>query len=99
MYGIEFSVGVWDDMKPFPSRDQRILMDAMEEQLAHQPGVRTKNRKDLVNLVPPWRFVPPVWELRAGDYRVFYDLDEEKKIVYVRAIRLKPPHKRTEDIL
>jgi len=99
MYDLQFSTGVWEDLKPLPARDQRILMDAIEGQLTHQPAVRTKNRKELVNLVPPWHFVPPVWELRVSDYRVFYDLDEKEKVVYVRAIRLKPPHSRTEDIL
>lgn len=41
----------------------------------------------------------PVWELRVGEYRVFYDVDEATAIVYIRAIRHKPPHKTTEEIL
>ena len=99
MYGIEFSVRVWDDLKSFPVRDQRIILDAIEEQLSHQPDVRTRNRKILINLVPPWHHVPPVWELRVGDYRVFYDVIPEEQAVYVRAVRFKPPHGQTEDIL
>ena len=42
---------------------------------------------------------PPIWELRVGAYRVFYDVDEDLNVVYVRAVREKPPDKRTEDIL
>jgi mRNA-degrading endonuclease RelE of RelBE toxin-antitoxin system len=50
-------------------------------------------------LVPPWEHVEPVWELRIGEYRVFYDVNEEDLTVAIRAIRHKPPHKTTEEIL
>lgn len=53
----------------------------------------------LVALIAPWEYVEPVWELRAGEYRIFYDVDEAASVVIVRAIRHKPPHKTTEDIL
>ncbi|MGB4781205.1 type II toxin-antitoxin system RelE family toxin [Candidatus Methylomirabilis sp.] len=56
-------------------------------------------QKMLVNLVPPWDAVPPIWELRVGEYRVFYDVSEEDKTVFVRAIRRKLPGKGTEEIL
>ena len=52
-----------------------------------------------MNLVPPWTAEPPIWELRVGDYRVFYDVSEADITVYVRAIRVKPPGKTTEEIL
>jgi len=52
-----------------------------------------------MNLIPPWDAVPPIWELRVGGYRVFYDVSEEGKTVYVRAIRRKPAARRTEEIL
>jgi mRNA-degrading endonuclease RelE of RelBE toxin-antitoxin system len=54
-------------------------------------------RKSL--LIPPWEYVEPVWELRVGAYRVFYDVEEETDVVMIRAIRYKPPHKTTEEIL
>ena len=38
-------------------------------------------------------------ELRVGAYRVFYDVDDDENKVYVRAVRKKPPYKRTEDIV
>jgi mRNA-degrading endonuclease RelE of RelBE toxin-antitoxin system len=53
----------------------------------------------LVNLIPPWSADPPIWELRIGEFRVFYDVSEEKKVVIVRAIRRKPRGKMTEQIL
>jgi len=38
-------------------------------------------------------------ERRVGDWRVFYDVDGEERRVYVRAVRRKPPHRTTEEIL
>ncbi len=49
----------------------------------------SRYRKELVGLVPPWDQVRPVWELRVGDYRVFYDVDAADRTVLVRAIRHK----------
>ena len=76
-----------------PDRSQ--ILDEIDIQLTHEPVRETRNRKVLVGLVPPWEHVPPVWELRIGDYRVFYDVHEKEKMVMVRAIRHKPPHKTT----
>jgi mRNA-degrading endonuclease RelE of RelBE toxin-antitoxin system len=50
-------------------------------------------------LIPPWEHAEPVWELRVGEYRIFYDVDEVASVVIVRTIRHKPPHKATEEIL
>jgi mRNA-degrading endonuclease RelE of RelBE toxin-antitoxin system len=63
------------------------------------PTQETRNRKMLVGLKPPWEHEEPIWELRVGKHRVFYDVDEDEKKVMVRAVRAKPPHKTTEDIL
>jgi mRNA-degrading endonuclease RelE of RelBE toxin-antitoxin system len=43
--------------------------------------------------------IPPIWELRIGEYRIFYDVDEGEKIVYIRAIRQKNPEQTTKDIV
>jgi hypothetical protein len=59
--------------------------------------VATRNRKMLPDLVPPFFRVPPVWEIRVGDFRVYYDVDDE--VVNIRAIRTKPPHQTTEQVL
>ena len=52
-----------------------------------------------MNLTPPWEAEPPIWELRVGEYRVFYDVSDEEQAVYVRAIRRKPAGQTTEEIL
>ena len=51
-----------------------------------------------VGLGPPWDAVRPVWQFRIGDFRVFYDVDEERREVVVRAIRRKGT-KTTREIL
>ncbi len=78
--------------------DHRIVLEAIEEQLSHQPTVRTRRRKELTNLAPGFERVPPVWEIRVGDFRVFYDVDELAREVHVRAVRRKKQGQTTEDI-
>ena len=74
------------------------ILDAIGEQLAHEPDTSTKNRKLLENLIPPWQGVTPIWELRVGEYRVFYDVSLAQSVVYARAVRRKMRGAKTEDI-
>ena len=99
VYEIRFAEGVEQDLRRIKAYDRRRVLDGIEEQLPHQPTIPSRHRKLLINLVPPWSADPPIWELRVGDHRVFYDVAEEDGVVYVRAVRLKRAGKRTEDIL
>jgi mRNA-degrading endonuclease RelE of RelBE toxin-antitoxin system len=99
MYEVRFSSGVEKDLRKTKVRDRNVILEAVRKQLGWEPIVETRNRKLLFGLTPPFEAVPPIWELRVGDHRVFYDVDEENRIVYVRAVRKKVPHKTTEDIL
>lgn len=98
-FTIVFSEGVRGDVEGFRAYDRQILLDTIAAQLVHSPHVETKQRKRLHNLAPPFEAIPPIWQLRVGFFRVFYDVDEEKHRVYVRAIRRKPAHLKTEEIL
>ncbi len=84
---------------PCECKPARPILDRIEVQLRYAPTRQSRNRKILVGLVPPWEHVDPVWELRIGEYRVFYDVDESRSTVIIRAIRRKPPHRTTEEIL
>ena len=99
MHEIRFARDVEKDLKKLRAYDRKRILDEIERQLLHEPKRPTRNRKLLVNLIPPWTAVPPIWELRVGDYRVFYDVSEEDTIVYVRAIRKKPAGRTAEEIL
>ncbi len=79
--------------------ERKHILDKIDEQLSHEPAIETRNRKPLFGLKPTWEHLEPVWELRVGEYRVFYDVDEVAALVTVRIIRYKPPHKTTEEIL
>ena len=98
-FTVEFSEGVKKDLARLRAYDCRILLEAIETPLTHTPLVETKKRKLLRNLAPPFEAIPPIWQLRVGAFRVFYDVNEEERRVYVRAIRRKPAHLKTEEIL
>ena len=98
-FAILFSEGVKEDLKGLRAYDRRIILDAIETQLIHAPTVETKKRKLLRNLVLPFDAIPPIWQFRVGAFRIFYDVDEGGHRVYVRAVRGKPAHMNTEEIL
>lgn len=98
-YSIEFADGVADDLAQLRAHERTRILNAIEKQLQHEPTRKTRNRKILVGLIPPWEHIEPVWELRVDEYRVSYDVNEEAMHVIVRAIRHKPRHKTTEEIL
>ena len=74
-------------------------LDGIRRRLGHEPTRTTKHVKQLRKLSPPFEHVPPIWQLRIGDHRIFYDVDEANAVVLVRAVRRKPPHTTTEEIL
>jgi mRNA-degrading endonuclease RelE of RelBE toxin-antitoxin system len=99
MFRIRSAKGVINDLKRLRIYDRKKIVEAIENQLREEPDKPTRNRKLLVNLIPPWTAELPVWELRVGEYRIFYDVSVEDETVYIRAVRKKPPGKRTEEIL
>lgn len=99
MFRIEYAEGVVDDLAKLRAFDQRRVLDAIRDQLTHEPGKQTRLRKPLEGDIPTFEGVEPVWQLAVGEYRVFYDVDEHARSVIVLAIRRKPPHKTTKEIL
>jgi mRNA-degrading endonuclease RelE of RelBE toxin-antitoxin system len=99
VFEIRFAAGVERDLRNLRIYYRNQILDAIEEQLLHEPDIKTKNRKLLATLIPPWQTVAPIWELRVGEYRVFYDVSPAEAIVYGRAVRKKPRGTKTEDIL
>ena len=99
MFEIRFAESVEDELRKIQVYYRNRILDSIEEQLTHEPETATRNRKLLENLTPPWQTVAPIWELRVGEYRVFYDVSAAESVVYVRAVRKKPPGTSTEDIL
>jgi mRNA-degrading endonuclease RelE of RelBE toxin-antitoxin system len=79
-FEIEFSPDARDHLQALRKRDQRIIVDAIADQLTHQPDQPTARRRPLEdNLIAPW-------ELRVGDFRVFYDLNRAEQAVVIVAV-------------
>ena len=79
MFEIEFTSDAVDDLKSFRKSEQQTIFDQINGQLSYQPVTDTRNRKKLrPNDVAEY-------ELRIGNFRVFYDVDEETNTVRVEA--------------
>jgi mRNA-degrading endonuclease RelE of RelBE toxin-antitoxin system len=95
-FAIEIRDVAFDELNAVKPYYRKRIIDAVDTQLAHEPTIETKNRKVLISFQPNFEHEVPVWELRVGQYRVYYDVNEESKTVTVRAIREKPPDMTTE---
>ena len=84
MYTIEITPTGREDMRYFRKYEQNIIIEAIETQLPYQPTVETTNR---------FRRNPPEiadWELRVGDFRVLYNVEESVQIVSIERVGEKP---------
>lgn len=83
-YRIEYSPDAEDHLRVLTKREQVIILAAVERQLIQQPASPTRNRKPMrPNEVAPW-------ELRIGDFRVYYDIrDRPESVVVVCAVGVK----------
>jgi mRNA-degrading endonuclease RelE of RelBE toxin-antitoxin system len=78
--------------------DQRKITNAIRANLIHEPKTETRNKKLLRGLLPAFEHELPVYELKIGEYRVLYDVNDEKHAVFVRAVRRKSGGMTTEEI-
>lgn len=88
-----------EELEALRAFDQRRIVADIRGQLSDQPTKPTRRRKCLIDLTPSFEHELPVWELRIGVFRVFYDVALEDRRVHVRAIRRKEPSQKTEDIV
>jgi len=83
-YEIEYSPEAVRHLRFLTARQRAIVFDAVDEQLSHQPTNETRHRKPMrPNPLAPW-------ELRIGELRVYYDVDDAPKpVVSIRAVGIK----------
>jgi len=83
-YRIEYSPEVEEHLQFLTARQRAIVLDTVDEQLMYQPMGETRNRKPMrPNPLAPW-------ELRIGNLRVYFDIEEEPEaVVYIRAVGIK----------
>ena len=98
LFAILYEEAAEGDLRGLRVFEARRIMDEVDGQLTKNPANATRRKKLLEGLAPPWDAVRPIWQLRVGDFRVFYDVDEERQEVIVRAIRRKGT-KTTREIL
>lgn len=77
MYEIEYSEDAVADLVHFRKFEQVEITDAVEQHLTFEPTVPSRRRKQL----RPNR--TSNWELRIGNFRVFYNAVEMVRIVAV----------------
>jgi hypothetical protein len=66
------------------SRQRALVFDAVDQQLAYEPTIQTRNRK----LMQPNLLA--IWELRVRDLRVYYDVEDDPEgVVVVQAVGVK----------
>ena len=83
VFAVEFSPRARKHVEALRKRDQQIILDAIAVQLTHEPHRPTKNRKRVEdNQLAPW-------ELRVGNFRVFYDVDQTAELVVIVAVGKK----------
>jgi mRNA-degrading endonuclease RelE of RelBE toxin-antitoxin system len=79
-YLIEVTEEAKADLDYYSAFERKTITSQIRVQLLHEPSVETKNRKSL-------RENPVAsWELRAGKFRVLYEVDEPMQTVTIVAV-------------
>jgi mRNA-degrading endonuclease RelE of RelBE toxin-antitoxin system len=83
-YQIEFVQQAEEDLDAIRAFDRSAILHAVEHQLSHEPEHVSRARIKRLRGVES-----PAFRLRAGDYRVFYDVDETVRSVTVLRVLSK----------
>jgi mRNA-degrading endonuclease RelE of RelBE toxin-antitoxin system len=89
MFSILYDEAAEQDLRRLRAFERQRVLDEVDALLNKSPMTPTRRRKLLTGIAPPWNTVRPVWQLRIGEFRVFYDVDEERTEVVIRAVRRK----------
>jgi mRNA-degrading endonuclease RelE of RelBE toxin-antitoxin system len=84
-FAIAFTDAAADRVRALRKFEQQIVLDAIEEQLRHEPMTETRNKKRLgPNELSDW-------ERRVGKFRVFYNIvvADDEHVVKINAVGYK----------
>jgi mRNA-degrading endonuclease RelE of RelBE toxin-antitoxin system len=87
MFKITLTEDARVDLVYIKKNDRNAILDAAALQLSVEPLKQTRHRKQL----DPNDLTR--WELRVGDFRVFYDVDEPGREVSIKAVGWKEHNK------
>ncbi len=79
-FEIDLEAEAYDDLAYFHAKQRQEIFDSITVHLRHRPTWETHKIKRL----RPNLFAE--WELRLGDWRVLYDVDEPNMVVRIQAI-------------
>lgn len=80
-FWIDYTDQAKEHLKKLTARNRARVVDAAEQRLAFEPMKETRNRKQMEQ-----NSLEAGFELRVGELRVYYDVDEPGKAVHVLAI-------------
>jgi mRNA-degrading endonuclease RelE of RelBE toxin-antitoxin system len=82
-YRVQFAPSIRLHLASLTKREQELVLEAIQTQLSYEPTSVTRQRKELrTNPLAPW-------ELRVGDLRVLYDINEADQRVDIVLIGRK----------
>jgi mRNA-degrading endonuclease RelE of RelBE toxin-antitoxin system len=80
------------DIREMRKYDQRKVLDAIEIHLTHQSMFLSKGRIEAMSQ-PFWSQYP----LRVDEFRVYYDVNDEKRVVNVLRVLMKTTDQTPEE--
>jgi mRNA-degrading endonuclease RelE of RelBE toxin-antitoxin system len=100
VFELRWEIEAIEELSDVPAHQRARIWDEVGRHLRGRPAVPDRRRKVVRGLKPPWSDLPlEFWQLRVDPYRVFYDVDKQRRVVVVRAVRLKARGKTTKEIL
>jgi mRNA-degrading endonuclease RelE of RelBE toxin-antitoxin system len=84
LYTVKYQPKAAAELNDLRAFDRVRILDAISRDLTHSPEEPRGRRKRLALGAGG-----VIWQLRVGDFRVFYDVDEAAAVVIVRHVRRK----------
>ena len=83
MFEIKFTDQAIADLKLLKKAERRSILSKLETKLIDEPTAETRNRKKL----RPNQLAE--WELRLGNFRIFYDVNQDNELIIIQTIGYK----------
>lgn len=83
-FRIDYADSTKKHLLALTAHERSKVTDAIDQRLAFEPTKENRNRKPMEE-----NLLEAGFELRVGELRVYYDVDEGKKVVNVLAIARK----------
>jgi mRNA-degrading endonuclease RelE of RelBE toxin-antitoxin system len=91
-YEIQYAAEAAADLRAMRPFDRRNVLDGIELHLLHQPKLVSKSRIKVM--------VQPFWSqyrLRISDFRIYYDVDDNDRVVNVLRVLVKTTDQTPEE--